>query len=169
MGMRQRLALAGALLGDPRILLLDEPANGLDPQGMRWLRQILSALAAEGRAVLVSSHVLAEVEQTVDEVVVIADGRLIAQGPLADIVGGEERPARVRTPRPGELRAVLEADGAGVATDDRDEVLLVHHTTLERIGTLAAEHGLPLFELTREAQTLEDRFLELTGEGGHVR
>ncbi|MBA3328760.1 MAG: ATP-binding cassette domain-containing protein [Solirubrobacterales bacterium] len=169
MGMRQRLALAGALLGDPRILLLDEPANGLDPQGMRWLRDILGSLAREGRAVLVSSHVLAEVEQTVDEVVVIGDGRLVAQGPLNDIVGGEERPVRVRTPHPDALRAVLEADGAGVATDDRDEVLLVHHCTLERVGTLAAEHGLAIFELTREAQTLEDRFLELTGEGGNVR
>jgi ABC-2 type transport system ATP-binding protein len=169
MGMRQRLALAGALLGDPRILLLDEPANGLDPQGMRWLRDILRALAGEGRLVLVSSHVLAEVEQTVDQVVVIGAGRLVAQGPLEELVAGDERPARVRSPRAEELRRLLEADGGAVSTDGRPDVLLVHHLTLERIGTLAAENGLALFELTRETTTLEERFLELTGEGGHVR
>jgi ABC-2 type transport system ATP-binding protein len=169
MGMRQRLALAGALLGDPRILLLDEPANGLDPQGMRWLRDILRALAGEGRLVLVSSHVLAEVEQTVDQVVVIGAGRLVAQGPLEELVAGDERPARVRSPRAAQLRRLLEADGGVVTTDGRPEILLVHHLSLEHIGTLAAEHGLPLFELTRETTTLEERFLELTGEGGHVR
>ena len=99
MGMRQRLALAAALLGDPRILMLDEPANGLDPQGMRWLRDILVALAAEGRAVLISSHVLSEVEQTVDSVVVIGAGRLVMQGSLQDLVAGDQRPALVRSPQ----------------------------------------------------------------------
>ena len=169
MGMRQRLALAGALLGDPQILLLDEPANGLDPQGMRWLRDILSALASEGRAVLVSSHVLAEVEQTVDEIIVIGAGRLVTQGSLEEVIAGGERPARVRTPRPDELRSVLEDDGAGVMTDDRPDVLLVRQMSLEQIGTLAAEHGIALYELTRESRTLEERFLELTGEAGNVR
>ena len=168
MGMRQRLALAGALLGDPRILMLDEPANGLDPQGIRWLRDILRSLADEGRAILVSSHVLSEVEQTVDEVVVISAGRLVTQGPLTDIVT-EQRPAFVRTPRAQELKAIIEADGAGVSTDGRPEVLLVQRMALERIGTLAAEHGIAVFELTRAASTLEDRFLQLTGEGGNVR
>ena len=99
MGMRQRLALAAALLGDPKILMLDEPANGLDPQGMRWLRDILVALAAEGRAVLISSHVLSEVEQTVDSVVVIGAGRLVMQGTLPDLVEGRPRPILVRSPR----------------------------------------------------------------------
>jgi len=168
MGMRQRLALAGALLGDPRILMLDEPANGLDPQGMRWLRDILRSLAAEGRTVLISSHVLSEVEQTVDEVVVISAGKLVTQGPLADLIA-EQRPVFVRTPRPEEFKAVLEIDGASVSTDGRDEVLLVHGLTLEHIGTRAAEHGIVVFELTLTASTLEDRFLELTGEGGNVR
>jgi ABC-2 type transport system ATP-binding protein len=168
MGMRQRLVLAGALLGDPQILMLDEPANGLDPQGMRWLRDILRALAAEGRAVLISSHVLSEVEQTVDEIVVISAGRLITQGPLADIIT-EQRPAFVRTPQPEQLKAALEATGAGVTTDGRAEVLLVHRMALEGIGTLAAEHGIVIYELTRAAGSLEDRFLELTGEGGNVR
>ncbi|HEX8156462.1 MAG TPA: ATP-binding cassette domain-containing protein [Solirubrobacteraceae bacterium] len=169
MGMRQRLALAAALLGDPRILMLDEPANGLDPQGMRWLRDILRALASEGRAVLISSHVLSEVEQTVDEVVVIGAGRLVMQGSLADLVTRDQRPALVRSPRAPELRELLEASGASVSADGRPDTLLVHHASTEQIGTLAAEHGIALFELTRSVGTLEDRFLELTGEGGHVR
>ena len=115
MGMRQRLALAAALLGDPKILMLDEPANGLDPQGMRWLRDILVALAAEGRAVLISSHVLSEVEQTVDSVVVIGVGRLVMQGTLADLVAGDTRPALVRSPRMAELRVLLEDAGGSRA------------------------------------------------------
>jgi ABC-2 type transport system ATP-binding protein len=169
MGMRQRLALAAALLGDPRILMLDEPANGLDPQGMRWLRDILVRLAGEGRAVLISSHVLSEVEQTVDSVVVIGAGRLVMQGPLADLVKGDRRPALVRSPRAAELRDLLEAAGASVSTDGRENSMHVHRASLEEIGTLAAEHGIVLFELTHEVTTLEDRFLELTGEGGNVR
>jgi ABC-2 type transport system ATP-binding protein len=169
MGMRQRLALAAALLGDPRILMLDEPANGLDPQGMRWLRDILRALAAEGRAVLISSHVLSEVEQTVDEVVVIGAGRLVMQGSLTDLVTRDQRPSLVRSPRTAELRELLEAAGASVSNDGRADTLLVQDATMEQIGTLAAEHGIALFELTRSVSTLEDRFLELTGEGGHVR
>jgi ABC-2 type transport system ATP-binding protein len=169
MGMRQRLALAAALLGDPKILMLDEPANGLDPQGMRWLRDILVALAAEGRAVLISSHVLSEVEQTVDSVVVIGAGRLVMQGSLADLVKGDKRPARVRSPRAEKLRELLEAEGASVAVDGRPDVMIVHQASLERIGTIAAAHGIAIFELTHEIATLEDRFLELTGEGGHVR
>jgi ABC-2 type transport system ATP-binding protein len=169
MGMRQRLALAAALLGDPRILMLDEPANGLDPQGMRWLRDILVRLAGEGRAVLISSHVLSEVEQTVDSVVVIGAGRLVMQGPLADLVKGDRRPALVRSPRAAELRDLLEAAGASVSTDGQENSMHVHRASLEEIGTLAAEHGIVLFELTHEVTTLEDRFLELTGEGGNVR
>ena len=169
MGMRQRLALAAALLGDPRILMLDEPANGLDPQGMRWLRDILVSLAGEGRVVLISSHVLSEVEQTVDDVVVIGAGRLVMQGTLAELVKGDRRPALVRSPRRAELRELLEAAGASVAGDGRPDSMHVHNASLEEIGTLAAEHGIPIFELTHEAATLEDRFLELTGESGNVR
>ena len=169
MGMRQRLALAGALLGDPRILMLDEPANGLDPQGMRWLRDILRALAGEGRAVLISSHVLSEVEQTVDEVVVIGAGRLVMQGSLADLVTRDQRPSLVRSPRAAELRELLAGAGASVATDGRPDTLLVAQIAPEQIGDLAAEHGIALHELTRSVETLEDRFLELTGKGGHVR
>jgi ABC-2 type transport system ATP-binding protein len=169
MGMRQRLALAGALLGDPKILMLDEPANGLDPQGMRWLRDILVALAGEGRAVLISSHVLSEVEQTVDSVVVIGVGRLVMQGTLQDLVAGDTRPALVRSPRMEDLRELLEDLGASVRRDGRADTMLVHGVSLEEIGTLAADHRIPVFELTRAVATLEDRFLELTGESGNVR
>jgi ABC-2 type transport system ATP-binding protein len=169
MGMRQRLALAAALLGDPQILMLDEPANGLDPQGMRWLRDILVALAAEGRAVLISSHVLSEVEQTVDSVVVIGVGRLVMQGTLSDLVAGDTRPALVRSPRMDELLVLLEDAGASARHDGRADTMLVHGVSLEEIGTIAAEHGIPVFELTRAIATLEDRFLELTGESGNVR
>jgi ABC-2 type transport system ATP-binding protein len=169
MGMRQRLALAAALLGDPKILMLDEPANGLDPQGMRWLRDILVALAAEGRAVLISSHVLSEVEQTVDSVVVIGVGRLVMQGTLQDLVAGDTRPARVRSPRMDELRTLLEDAGGSARREGRADTMLVHGMSLEEIGTLAADNGIALFELTRATATLEDRFLELTGESGNVR
>jgi ABC-2 type transport system ATP-binding protein len=169
MGMRQRLALAAALLGDPKILMLDEPANGLDPQGMRWLRDILVALAAEGRAVLISSHVLSEVEQTVDSVVVIGAGRLVMQGTLAELIKGDRRPALVRSPRAEDLRELLEDEGARIAVDGRSDAMLVHGVSLEQIGTLAADNGIPIFELTHEVSTLEDRFLELTGEKGNVR
>ncbi len=169
MGMRQRLALAAALLGDPRILMLDEPANGLDPQGMRWLRDILVRLAGEGRAVLISSHVLSEVEQTVDSVVVIGAGRLVMQGTLADLVKGDRRPILVRSPRVDELRELLEEQGATVSTDGRPDTMIVHRSSLEAIGTLAADVGIALFELTHERATLEDRLLELTGEKGNVR
>ena len=169
MGMRQRLALAAALLGDPKILMLDEPANGLDPQGMRWLRDILVALAAEGRAVLISSHVLSEVEQTVDSVVVIGAGRLVMQGSLQDLVAGDQRPALVRSPKRDELRELLEAAGATATLDRNADTMLVHHASLEQIGLLAAENRIPVFELTRVVSTLEDRFLELTGESGNVR
>jgi ABC-2 type transport system ATP-binding protein len=136
---------------------------------MRWLRDILVALAAEGRAVLISSHVLSEVEQTVDSVVVIGAGRLVMQGSLSDLIRGDTRPALVRSPRAAELRELLEDEGARVVLDGRPDSMLVHQATLEQIGTLAADHGIPIFELTHEVSTLEDRFLELTGEGGNVR
>ncbi len=169
MGMRQRLALAAALLGDPKILMLDEPANGLDPQGMRWLRDILVALAAEGRAVLISSHVLSEVEQTVDSVVVIGVGRLVMQGTLTDLIAGDTRPALVRSPKMDLLRELLEGEGASVRREGRADTMLVHGCSLEQIGTIAADNRIAVFELTRATSTLEDRFLELTGESGNVR
>jgi ABC-2 type transport system ATP-binding protein len=169
LGMRQRLALATALLGDPRTLVLDEPANGLDPQGVRWLRDVLREQAARGRAVLVSSHLLAEVAQTVDHLVVIDRGRLVTEAPLAEVMAGREGAVRVRSPEASRLAGLL-GDRGGVTVESAgDDLLLVRGAEAEDIGLLAAEHGIALFELTRQQTTLEERFFELTGEGGHVR
>jgi ABC-2 type transport system ATP-binding protein len=165
LGMRQRLSLAGALLGDPRGLVLDEPANGLDPQGIRWLRDFLRAQAASGRTVLVSSHVLAEMAQTVDEVLVISRGKLVAQGSLDELTHGVEAPIWVRSPDVERLRAVLAA-GEGVDATPPETGggwLEVRGTTLEEVGTIAAENRIPVFELYRPRQSLEAVFLELTG------
>jgi ABC-2 type transport system ATP-binding protein len=165
LGMRQRLSIAGALLGDPRALVLDEPANGLDPQGIRWLRDFLRRQAGQGRTVLVSSHVLAEMAQTVDEVVVISRGRLVAQGSLDELTAGAEAPVWVRTPEPDRLRAALTAQDGIVAEPAEAGVgwLAVRGATLETVGTTAAENGLAVFELYRPRQSLENVFLELTG------
>jgi ABC-2 type transport system ATP-binding protein len=165
LGMRQRLSLAGALLGDPRALVLDEPANGLDPQGIRWLRDFLRAQAADGRTVLVSSHVLAEMAQTVDEVVVISHGRLVAQGSLDELTAGAEAPVWVRSPDAERLRAALSSlDGVTAEPGEAGAAwLMVRGASLEDVGTTAAEHGIPVFELYRPRQSLEAVFLELTG------
>jgi ABC-2 type transport system ATP-binding protein len=160
LGMRQRLGLAAAMLGDPEVLVLDEPANGLDPAGIRWLRDLLRALAAEGRTILVSSHVLAEVGQTVDRVVIIHRGRLIQQASIAEVLAGAQGATRVRTPDAGRLRELLAADGVDV--NDADGVLLVDLPP-ERVGEIAAQHGVVLHELAVERATLEEVFLELTG------
>ena len=158
MGMRQRLGLAATLLGDPRVLILDEPANGLDPQGIRWLRDFLRGFAAEGRTVLVSSHVLAEVAQTVDDVVVIHLGRLVEQGPVERLTAGGH--VVVRSPRADELRAALDRAGLS-ATSDGDE-LVVDAEDPARVGDIAYEANLPLHELTTRATSLEEAFLALT-------
>jgi ABC-2 type transport system ATP-binding protein len=161
LGMRQRLALAGALLGDPDVLVLDEPANGLDPEGIRWIRNFLRAQGAEGRAVLVSSHVLAEVAQTVDEVVVIDGGRLVAQGRVEDLTQRVAASVRVRTPDAHRFAEILRANGTAVDLVEPDR-LVAHDSTGEAVGTLAAERGVTLYELVTEAPTLEEAFLELT-------
>jgi ABC-2 type transport system ATP-binding protein len=165
LGMRQRLSIAGALLGDPRALVLDEPANGLDPQGIRWLRDFLRAQAAGGRTVLVSSHVLAEMAQTVDEVVVISHGRLVAQGSLEELTAGASAPVWVRSPEVGRLRSALDAlDGVSAEPSEvGDGWLAVRGASLESVGTTAAENGIAVYELYRPRQSLESVFLELTG------
>ena len=160
LGMRQRLGLAAAMLGDPEVLVLDEPANGLDPAGIRWLRDLLRALAAQGRTILVSSHVLAEVAQTVDRVVIIHRGRLIQQASIAEVLAGAHGATRVRTPDAARLRELLAAEG--VEVNDADGALLVDLPP-ERVGEIAAQHGVVLHELTVERATLEEVFLELTG------
>jgi len=163
LGMRQRLSLAGALLGDPRALVLDEPANGLDPQGIRWLRDFLRREAGEMRTVLISSHVLAEVAQTVDEVVVVTHGRLVAQGSLNDLTHGAESPVWVRSPDAERLRAALAAkDGVEAEPGEVPGWLAVRGASLETVGTTAAEQGIPVFELYRPRQSPESVFFELT-------
>jgi ABC-2 type transport system ATP-binding protein len=164
LGMRQRLALATALLCDPEILILDEPANGLDPEGVHWLRTLLRNLASEGRTVLVSSHILSEVAQTVDSVVILDRGRLVTQATLGELTAGGTQLLRIRTPRAADLADLINArDGtARVVADDRIEVT---GATSEQIGLMAAEHAIPIFETTTEAAGLEDIFLGLTA--GH--
>jgi ABC-2 type transport system ATP-binding protein len=161
LGMRQRLGLAAALLDDPEVLILDEPANGLDPEGVRWLRELLRGLAEEGRTVLVSSHILAEVAQTVDEVVILDHGRLVVQSTLEELTAGTHRTVRVRTPRAEELRAALLAEGAQARLVAPDR-LEVSGTTVERVGMLAAARAIPIFESTTGAANLEDVFFQLT-------
>ena len=164
--MRQRLGLAATLLGDPEVLVLDEPANGLDPQGIRWLRDFLRSMASEGRTVLVSSHVLAEVAQTVDDVVVIHRGRLVDQGPVSRLTAGGHVVAR--SPRAAELQAALERAGLEVTVDG--DMLVVGADDPARVGELAFEAGIPLHELTTRATSLEEAFLALTSdeEADHV-
>ena len=164
LGMRQRLALAQALLGDPPVLILDEPANGLDPAGIAWLRGFLRALAAEGRTVLVSSHVLSEVKQTVDDVVVITRGRLVRQGSLADLDTGPTA-VLVRTPTPEQLRDALDGAPVGAQVETLpDGRMRVAGSTPERVGHLAFAAGVELHELSAEASDLEKVFLHMTAD-----
>jgi ABC-2 type transport system ATP-binding protein len=163
LGMRQRLSLAAALLGDPEVLVLDEPTNGLDPDGVRWLRTTTRRLAAEGRTVLVSSHLLSEVAQTVDEVVIIAKGRLVAQGSLAEVARRAANQFRVllRTPHATEAQRVLTAADLDV-TVDPDGALVVSGATPDAVGRAVARAGLTLYEMRPLDHSLEDVFLELT-------
>jgi ABC-2 type transport system ATP-binding protein len=160
LGMRQRLGLAATLLGDPRVLVLDEPANGLDPQGIRWLRDFLRAMAAEGRTVLVSSHVLAEVAQTVDDVVVIHRGRLVQQGPVQSLTAAGAG-VLVRTPRPDVLRTALDREGL-TAVEAPDGALVVDGGEAAQVGEIAFAAGVPLHELAPRSTSLEEAFLALT-------
>jgi ABC-2 type transport system ATP-binding protein len=162
LGMRQRLALGAALLGDPRILILDEPANGLDPQGIRWLRDLLRGFAAEGNAVLVSSHVLTEMAQLADEAIVISRGRLVRQAPLSHLTS-DSRELVVVTPEAGRLAAALQERGLEVATRDDGE-LHVTGADAARVGMIAFETRVPVLGLAEKESSLEDAFLELTEE-----
>ena len=159
-GMRQRIGLAASLLGDPQVLVLDEPANGLDPQGIRWLRDFLRAAASDGRTVLVSSHVLSEVEQTVDDVIVIHHGRLVKSGPIRSLISAEA--VRVRSPRAADLAAALERDGAVVLAEG--ELLRVRDRTTDQVGEIAFATGVPLHELAAEVASLEEVFFRLTSD-----
>lgn len=163
LGMRQRLGLAAALLGNPDALVLDEPINGLDPDGIRWMRSLLRELATEGRTVLLSSHVLSEVQQTVDDVVVIRHGRIAFDGPLADLESGTTR-VRVDATNRDALADALRTLGASVERDDRG--LSVSGLEAARIGEVARDAGLALTHLSDESAGLEAVFLSLTAEEG---
>ena len=163
LGMRQRLQLATALLGEPEVLILDEPANGLDPQGIQWLRTFMRYQASTGRAVLVSSHLLSEMQETVDDVVIISHGCLVLQAPLSELsrVQGTSSGLRVRTPEADRLASLLDAVPAGYRREAPD-VMVIDGATPEWFGPFAAQHQVVLYELTATGDTLEDVFLRLT-------
>jgi ABC-2 type transport system ATP-binding protein len=161
LGMRQRLGIAAALLGDPPILILDEPVNGLDPEGVAWIRGLMRAMAAEGRTVFVSSHLMSEMETTADHLLVIGDGRLIADTPTAELIRGSGLgDVLVRSPRSEPLAALLTAQGATVAADSG--ALSVTGLSAEQVSRIAAAHGIPVHELARRQASLEQAYLKLT-------
>ena len=170
LGMRQRLGIAAAMLGDPRVLILDEPANGLDPEGIRWMRDLLKALAAEGRTVLVSSHLLSEMQHLADDVVIVAAGRLVRQGPVDEVLGsmGAATQVRVRTPDPGRLTAALAPFQPGI-TPMPDGALMVTGMDAAAIGHAAFTASVELHELVGERADLEQVFLQLTAGKAGIR
>jgi ABC-2 type transport system ATP-binding protein len=165
LGMGQRLGIAAALLGDPAVLILDEPANGLDPEGILWIRNLLKGLAAEGRTVFLSSHLMSEIALTAEHLVVVGRGRLIADTTVAEIVAqaSENQAVHVRTPEATRLRDALINDRVTVVSDERGR-LDVHGLSSEQIGETAARLGIVLYELTRQTASLEDAFMALTGD-----
>lgn len=165
LGMRQRLALGTALLGDPDILILDEPANGLDPQGMHWLRELLMRKARQGKTVLLSSHVLAELAQFVDDIVVIEKGKLVKQGPLSELVKGTSASIHIRTPDAEKLAVALEQAGARVERSASGE-LIAHGLTIDAVGNLALKAGVAVHALNEVKDSLEEAFLRLTSSEG---
>ncbi|WP_440070854.1 ABC transporter ATP-binding protein [Streptosporangium sp. OZ121] len=163
LGMRQRLGIAAALLGDPGVLMFDEPVNGLDPQGVRWIRHLMRSLAAEGRTVLLSSHLMSEMELTADRLVIIGRGRLVAETTVGDLAARRDRGVLVRSPRAAELTGALEAAGATVGTEPGGG-LVVRGLDIARIGDLAAAAGLAVHEVTPRGASLEEAYMELTGD-----
>jgi ABC-2 type transport system ATP-binding protein len=163
LGMRQRLGLAAALLGDPELLILDEPANGLDPEGVHWLRTFLRRFAADGKTVFISSHVLAEVAQTVDDVVIINKGALVTISPLADLLARSTGGVRVIAPEAGRLHDLLREHELEPRLLDTHELVVAGATTAE-VGEIAAGAGVVLHELSPQTSSLEDIFLELTAK-----
>jgi ABC-2 type transport system ATP-binding protein len=161
LGMNQRLGIAAALLGDPGIVMFDEPVNGLDPEGILWIRNLLRGLAAEGRTVLVSSHLMSEMAQTADHLIVIGKGRLLADLSMTDFLEQNGRThVQVRSPRISELADLLRSAG-GEATPDHD-VLAVHGLTCEQVGDIAAAHGIAVHQLFEQRASLEAAFMDMT-------
>jgi ABC-2 type transport system ATP-binding protein len=168
LGMRQRLGLATALVGDPGVLILDEPTNGLDPAGVRWLRDLLHRLSEEGRTVLVSSHLLAEVAQTVDHLVIIHHGRLVSAGPVAEVIGDVGPGVSVRTPDAATLAAALRAAGVRVEQHGDDRLVAIGATP-DVVGRAVAASGVVLYEMRLTEGSLEDTFLRLTNTKDTIR
>ncbi|MEU6268786.1 ABC transporter ATP-binding protein [Saccharopolyspora shandongensis] len=163
LGMSQRLGIATALLGDPKILLFDEPVNGLDPEGIHWIRRFMQGLAAEGRSVFVSSHLLSEMALTAEELVVIGRGELIAQCSTQQFVDNAgTQGVLVRSPRAEQLQQLVSAQGLSVRSTAQD-TLVVEEAETEQIGELAAQHGIVLHELTAQRSSLEEAFMQMTG------
>jgi ABC-2 type transport system ATP-binding protein len=165
LGERQRLGLAAALLGEPEVLILDEPANGLDPAGVLWLRGFLRRFGEEGHTVLVSSHILAEVAQVADQAVLIDRGHLISAGPVTELIRSGRQAVVVRTPRAGLLGAALRSEGAAVRAIEPDRLDITGLDT-EQVATLAAALGIPIYDITTSTGSLEEAFLRLTGAEG---
>ncbi|WP_040792969.1 ABC transporter ATP-binding protein [Nocardia paucivorans] len=167
LGMSQRLGLAGALLGDPKVLLFDEPVNGLDPEGILWIRRFMQRLAAEGRTVLVSSHLLSEMAQTAEHLVVIGRGRLISDSTTKDFIArASESSVRVRSPQLDQLRSLLTSNGMTVREDGSDPeapAIMVTGVTSDAVGELAGANGITLFELAPVHASLEEAFMRMTG------
>ncbi|MGW5670848.1 ABC transporter ATP-binding protein [Micromonospora sp. NPDC003776] len=170
LGMKQRLGIAAAMLGNPQVLILDEPANGLDPEGIRWMRGFLKGLAAEGRTVLVSSHLLSEMQLLADDVVIIAAGKLVRQGPVDQVIGSMAHGGRVRvrTPQAEELTVALREQPATVTADGHG-ALLVTGVDAPTVGRVALAAKVELHELTTERPDLEGVFLELTAGKAEIR
>jgi ABC-2 type transport system ATP-binding protein len=164
LGMAQRLGIAGALLGDPPVLLFDEPVNGLDPEGIVWVRTLMQSLAAQGRTVLVSSHLMSEMALTASHVVVIGRGHLIADSTVDDLIRASSgRAVRLRSPRTDLVTPALEAAGAKVTADD-DGSLMVSGLEASAVGDIAFKAGAPVHELSPQEASLEEAFMELTRE-----
>jgi ABC-2 type transport system ATP-binding protein len=169
LGMAQRLGIAAALLGDPRVLLFDEPVNGLDPEGVLWVRNLLKSLAAQGRTVFVSSHLMSEMAITADRLIIIGRGRLIAQTTIEDLLkNGSGSFVRVRSPHSDALARLLAARGAAVVRQ-ADDTLRISGTTTEAVGELARANGLTLRELSAHQASLEQRYMELTSDAADYR
>ena len=169
LGMSQRLGIAAALLGDPPVLILDEPVNGLDPEGIRWIRNLMKSLAAEGRTVFVSSHLMSEMENTADHLIVIGRGRLISDCTTEEfIAANSQQSVRVRTPQRAQLAALAQAFGATVRDGD-GQALVVLGMTPAQVGDLAFENGIRVHELAHEQASLEEAFMELTASAVEFR
>lgn len=164
LGMGQRLGIASALLGDPKTLILDEPVNGLDPEGVLWVRNLARYLASEGRTVFLSSHLMSEVALTADHIIVIGKGRIIADAPVNEIVdGATQQTVRVRSPQAQDLASLLIGDGVSVGSEEPG-LLVVTGVESPRIGELAASRGIVLHELTPVVSTLEEAYMALTAD-----